>query len=263
LVTGSYRQGARFVTSREHGTRDWLLVYNLEGHARFGHAQGELVTGPGAMILLKPNTRHDYGTATGHPFWEPLWAHFIPRTAWLEWLEWPEAAPGILLLQLAGQNHQSRIVRRFRDMLRLNASAHRQREALAMNALEEILLWCDLSNPHHETTRLDRRIRRALDHISEHLAEPLAVATLATQCGLSPSHFARLFRAQIGETPQRYLELRRLGRARQLLEFTQEPIRLIARQVGFDNPFYFTLRFKRHSGLGPRDWRQRRARGRT
>jgi len=36
-------------------------------------------------------------------------------------------------------------------------------------------------------------------------------------------------------------------------------VRLIARQVGFENPFYFTQRFKRHSGASPRDWRQQRS----
>lgn len=259
LVTGSYRQGPRFVTYREHGTEDWVLIYNLEGHARFGHGTGDLTTGPGEIILLKPGTRHDYGTATDHPFWEPLWAHFIPRPEWLEWLDWPEAAPGLMSLRLTGHAQQGRILRRFRDMLRLNVSPHRLREALAMNALEEILLWCDLANPRKETARVDRRIRRSLDFISEHLAEPLTVARIASACGLSPSRFARLFRAETGETPQRYLEFQRLARARQLLEFTQEPIRHIARQVGFENPFYFTLRFKQHSGASPREWRRHSA----
>ncbi len=48
-------------------------------------------------------------------------------------------------------------------------------------------------------------------------------------------------------------------RARQLLEFTQEPVSAIARQVGFENPFYFTLRFRRHLGASPREWRQQQA----
>jgi AraC family transcriptional regulator of arabinose operon len=86
----------------------------------------------------------------------------------------------------------------------------------------------------------------------------MGVARIAAQCGLSPSRFAHLFRHQTGETPQRYLELQRLKRARELLEFTQEPIAVIARSVGYENPFYFTLRFKRHNGASPRQWRQRR-----
>ncbi len=259
LVAGHFHKGPRYLTYRAHGTRDWLLVYTLSGHGRYGHAAGEFITRPGDMILLKPGTLHDYGTARGHRHWEPLWAHFIPRPGWMELLEWPEIAPGLLHLPLAGHEWQARIVRRFREVLPLNAGPSRLREPLAMNALEEILLWCDLANPRHATAGLDHRISRSLDFICARFSEPLTVAAIAAHSGLSPSRFAHLFRAQTGETPQRYLELQRLNRARQLLEFTQEPVAAIARQVGFENPFYFTLRFKRHSGASPRHWRTQHA----
>ncbi|MFM1850553.1 MAG: hypothetical protein RIS54_237 [Verrucomicrobiota bacterium] len=255
LVTGTYRQVARFYTYRERGTDDWVLVYNAEGHARFGHANGDVLTGPGDMILLRPRFRHDYGTAPDRPLWVPLWAHFIPRPSWMEWLDWPEAAPGIHLLQLQGPQRKM-VERRFQFMLQINTGADRVRRELAMNALEEIILRCDRFNPRSETSQLDARIRVAVEFLSSHFAEPLTVTQVATRCGLSPSRFAHLFRTQTGQTPQRYLESLRLSRARQLLEFTQEPIRVVARQVGFENPFYFTLRFKQHSGAGPRDWRR-------
>ena len=35
------------------------------------------------------------------------------------------------------------------------------------------------------------------------------------------------------------------------------PIAVIAAEVGYENPFYFTLRFKNHSGLSPRDYRKK------
>jgi AraC family transcriptional regulator of arabinose operon len=258
LVTGHFRKGPRYATFRELGTRDWLLVYTLGGHGRYGHGRDAFVTQPGDLVLVRPGVRHDYGTARGARHWETLWAHFIPRPGWLSWLDWPAVAPGILHLPLRGHESAPRVARRCRDVVRLNAGPSRRREALALNALEEILLWCDLANPRRETTELDSRIRHSLEFICERFAEPLDVARIAAQCGLSPSRFAHLFRAQTGETPQRYLELQRLNRARQLLEFTQEPVGVVARSVGFENPFYFTLRFKRHSGASPRAWRLRR-----
>jgi len=263
LVTGHFRNGPRYAIHREQGTRDWLLIHTLGGHGRHGHARGEFITQPGDLVLIQPGVRHDYGTARGARHWELLWAHFLPRPGWLPWLDWPEVAPGIRHLAWRGHEAAPRLARRFRDVVRLNAGPSRQREALALNALEEVLLWCDLANPRRETAGLDSRIRRSLEFICEHFAEPLPVARLAAHCGLSPSRFAHLFRAQTGETPQRYLELQRFNRARQLLEFTQEPVAAVARSVGFENPFYFTLRFKRHSGASPRAWRRRlRSRGR-
>ncbi|MBS0631243.1 MAG: AraC family transcriptional regulator [Verrucomicrobia bacterium] len=262
LITGHFSKGPRYATYREHGTRDWLLVYTLSGSGRFGlgRGAGDFVTRPGDLVLLKPGTLHDYGTARGAAGWEPLWAHFIPKPEWLAWLQWPEVAPGLLHLKLAGHELQPRLVRRFRDVIRLNRGSHRLREAMALNALEEILLGGESINPRSAPAGLDDRIRRSLDFIWERFHEPLTVGAIAAHCGLSPSRFAHLFRAQTGETPQRYLELQRLNRARQLLEFTQEPVASIARAVGFENPFYFTLRFRRHSGASPRAWRAARKR---
>jgi AraC family transcriptional regulator of arabinose operon len=259
LVTGHFKVGPRYATYREHGTRDWLLVYTVSGRGRYGHAGGDFLTRPGDLTLLKPGTPHDYGTASPPGRWEPLWAHFVPDPDWLGWLDWPEAAPGLLHLALSGHELRPRIERRFRELIRLNAGSTRLREALARNALEEILLWGRLANPRRAAAEIDRRIRRALDFICEHFAEPLTVAAVAAHCGLSPSRFAHLFRAQAGEPPQRYLEQQRLARARQLLEFTQEPVAEIARQAGFDNPFYFSLRFRRHAGHSPRNYRARLA----
>jgi AraC family transcriptional regulator of arabinose operon len=258
LITGHFHEGSRYSTYREHGTRDWILVHTLSGHGRFGHARGEYMTQPGDVVLVEPGTLHDYGTAGGAENWELLWAHFIPLPHWLDLLDWPEVAPGIRVLPLAGHEFEARIVQRFRDALHLNASSMRLREAFAMNALEEVFLWCDHVNPHTATIGVDVRIRRALDFIHERFAQPLSVADMARQSGLSLSRFSHLFQRETGETPQRYLELRRLGRARELLQFTQAPVAEVARQVGYDNPFYFTLRFKRLTGEGPRAWRTAR-----
>jgi AraC family transcriptional regulator of arabinose operon len=67
---------------------------------------------------------------------------------------------------------------------------------------------------------------------------------------------AHLFRAQVGQTPQRFLEQQRLDRAKQLLAFTPNSIKTIAYELGFENPFYFTLRFKRYTGSSPRQYRK-------
>jgi AraC-like DNA-binding protein len=51
--------------------------------------------------------------------------------------------------------------------------------------------------------------------------------------------------------------LQRINRARQLLELTAMSIKEIAAEVGYENPFYFSLRFKKQTGTSPRDYRQK------
>jgi AraC family transcriptional regulator of arabinose operon len=264
LITGHFREGPAYSTWRARGTNDHLLILTRGGRARFGHggAQDALTAEPGDIVLLLPGTPHDYGTARGADHWELLWTHFLPRPHWLDWLGWPEAAPGLRHLSLRGHaTARERVEARLHDMHRLATGALSRRELFALNALEEALLWCDTVNPRSTEARLDPRVARALEYLLGHLGESVALPDLARVAGLSVSRLGHLFRAQVGLTPQQFVEKERIARAQQLLALTPRGVAAVAAEVGFDNPFYFTLRFKRQTGLSPRDWRRSRQGG--
>ena len=265
LVTGHFHETAGYETWRAHGTRDWLLIATLGGGGRFGHAGGEFTTGPGDLTLFRPGTRHDYGVAPGAGRWELLWTHFHPRPDWAPFLAWPEASPGLMRLHLEDGEGRRKALDRFAEAHALATgalpSAPRRREAFAMNALEACLLWCDTQNPLSELSQIDGRVRAAMEFLTRHLAEPITSDAVAAACGLSVSRLAHLFRAQVGLTPQQFLEARRMDRARRLLELTPRPVGVVAVEVGYENPFYFTQRFTRATGLSPRDYRKKHGGG--
>src|SRR5262249_39814281 len=149
-----------------------------------------------------------------------------------------------------------RVLERMKAMHRHARGALSSRGDFALNALEEVLLLADTQNPLRKS-RLDERMRAVVDFICRNLAEKISLDTLAEVSGLPVSRMAHLFRAQVGSTPQRFLEQQRLDRAMQLLAYTPHSIKTIAYELGFDNPFYFTLRFKRHTGMSPREYRRR------
>ena len=258
LTTGHFREDAAYATWRPRGTDDYLLILTLGGSGRFGHATGEVLASPGDVTLLCPGTRHDYGTSRGAKDWELLWAHFLPRPHWLEHLNWPEAAPGLLRLsrEETGETRE-RIDAALWRMHGYARGALPNRELFALNALEEALLWCHAANPRREEAHLDSRVQAAMQFLLENLRRPVAIAEVAGFVGLSSSRLAHLFRQQTGRTPQQFVEQERLTRARQLLSLTGRTIGAIATDVGFENPFYFTLRFKKQTGYAPRDWRKR------
>lgn len=265
LVTGHFHERAGYESWRARGTGDWLLIATVDGGGRFGYdlngQAGEFTTGAGDLVLFRPGTRHDYGVAPEPGRWELLWTHFHPRPEWTPWLAWPETAPGLMRLRLENTEAWGKILDRFREAHALATgalpSSPRHRETFAMNALEALLLWCDTQNPLSEPCRIDSRVQKAMEYLVRHLAEPVTIADLVTETGLSASRLAHLFRAQAGLTPQQFLEGRRLSRARQLLELTPRPIGAVAAEVGYENPFYFSLRFKRATGLSPRDYRKK------
>ena len=260
LVTGHFHEASGYETWRARGTGDWLLIATLGGGGRFGHAHGEFTTEPGDLTLFQPGTRHDYGVAASPGRWDLLWTHFHPRPDWAPLMAWPEAAPGLMRLHLEDGAVRQKALDRFEEVHALATgalpSAPRRRAAFAMNALEAVLLWCDTQNPLSVLPRMDARVQAAMEFLTRHLAEPVTMDALAGACGLSASRLAHLFRAQVGQTPQQFLEGQRMDRARRLLELTPRSVGAIAAEVGYENPFYFTLRFKRATGLSPRDYRK-------
>lgn len=253
LLTGHFRETSGYRAFREHGVADWLLIHTVSGRGRFGHAGGELIAEAGDWVLLRPGTRHDYGVEAELQRWELVWAHFQPRAEWLDWLAWPAVADG-LLRQHIDSDH---IAAQFLEVHRLLDNQHRRSEALAMNALEALLLACDAHNPHAEARPLDRRIQHALDFLDQHLAEKLLIDDVAEAVGLSPSRLAHLFREETGETVQGHLETRRMQLAADLLRRTGFPIKQIAGQCGFESQFYFSQRFRRFSGQSPLAFRSK------
>ena len=257
LVTGHFKEVTGYSSWRPHGTRDWLLILTLAGHGRFGTGKGDVVANANELVLIKPNSPHDYGVASGHAKWELIWAHFTPRTEWLDWLNWPEEGPGMMRLSLFDPTLARLIIARFTDAHRLATGPLRRRDELAMNAIEELLLWCDVINPRVDGTVLDDRIRAATDWLCRNQEKHVTLDILAEAVGMSVSRLAHLFRDQMNMPPLQYLELQRMRRARQLLEVSSLSVKQIASEVGFENPFYFTLRFKKSSGVSPTEYRKR------
>ncbi len=239
---------------RPRGLRDHLLMYTSSGHCRIRFPGGELVTEAGDMVLIAPWSPQDYGPDPGRGPWGVIWAVFQAQPAWLDYLAWPEASPGIARLPLDDLQIRRQAVARLDEAQALSMGGLPNRAALAMNALEAALLWC--WNQWRGATRLDPRIKRAVAWMCGHLAEPIDLSRAAHEAGLSLPHFARLFRRHVGTTPQRFLEERRIERACALLRATALPVKEVAERTGFASAFYFSSRFRRRMKRSPRDYRR-------
>jgi AraC family transcriptional regulator of arabinose operon len=246
-------------TIRPRGSGDWLLIYTLAGSGLYRFAGGEYATRPHEVTLYRPDDAHDYQLAPGARRWDLLFAHFQVRAEWLAWLDWPAPARELMVLRLEDPALRRRVIGALHTMVRHFRSARLRRDAFSMHALEAALLWCDAANPRQATSRLDPRVSRAMDFICRNPALPYSEAGLVRAAGLSASRLRHLFRAQAGQSIRDFQERQRMERARQLLTLSGQTIGEISGELGFSNPFYFTLRFKKWSGESPRAFRRRTA----
>lgn len=88
-------------------------------------------------------------------------------------------------------------------------------------------------------------------------AEDHSVARLAERAGLSPRHFARLFRSEVGMTPADWVEAARVAAARRRLEAEGLSPKQVAALTGFANADTLRRAFVRHVGITPAEFRRR------
>jgi transcriptional regulator GlxA family with amidase domain len=109
------------------------------------------------------------------------------------------------------------------------------------------------------TEEQNRRLLRARDAMDRDYSEPLDIRALARIALVSEAHFIRTFRATFGETPNRYLQRRRVERAMFLLRSTDRPVTDICMDVGFSSLGTFSRVFRDIVGEPPSAYRTRGA----
>ncbi len=95
--------------------------------------------------------------------------------------------------------------------------------------------------------------------IATHPAADLSVPSLAKRMQLSPRHFARLFRGEVGITPASWVEAARIAAARRLLEEGKDAPKQVAALCGFADADTLRRAFARQVGVTPAEYRKRYA----
>ena len=104
---------------------------------------------------------------------------------------------------------------------------------------------------------LSEPVEKTLMLFSENMAHDWSITDLSSSFGLTTPYYIRLFKREMGESPLSYLSGLRARRAAQLLLHSESSINCIGSDVGWDEPGYFSRRFRHHFGVSPREYRQK------
>ena len=102
----------------------------------------------------------------------------------------------------------------------------------------------------------DFRVRRSLSLMQERFAEETPMDDLAREVGLSRPHFFKLFKMQMGITPNLYLNTLRAEHAIDELMTTRKSVTDIGLDLGFASQASFTRFFSSNVGIPPTDYRR-------
>jgi len=99
---------------------------------------------------------------------------------------------------------------------------------------------------------------RLESYVEAHLGEDLSLASLASEVGISRSHFSRGFKQTVGQSPFEWLRVKRIERAKRLLLDGVLSVAEVAIATGFADQAHLTRAFGRIVGLPPGAWQRLR-----
>lgn len=95
----------------------------------------------------------------------------------------------------------------------------------------------------------------AARYINNHFYEKIRIQDLAKHIGISRSYLVKLMKQEIGMSPQEYLIETRMRKASDLLGRSNDPVRSVAAECGYDDALAFSKVFKSRFGLNPSEYR--------
>jgi len=102
---------------------------------------------------------------------------------------------------------------------------------------------------------IDERVTEVVNLLFAHpIGAPLDLKELAASVGLSVVHLNRLFQREMGTTPRRFFENRRIEYATDCLRMSDVRIKEVALTLGFIHLSHFSKWFKSSSGRSPREF---------
>ena len=102
--------------------------------------------------------------------------------------------------------------------------------------------------------REDPEMRKILQMIEENIDSPLWVKDLAARCGYSANYFRLIFRERVGVPPNRYINHRKIERAKELMLYSELNVSQIAEKLSYQSIHYFSRLFKQMTGIPPSEY---------
>ncbi len=209
----------------------------------------------GDFVWINCHRPHEHGAIRADP-WEVFWVRIEgPRLEQMCSILTAQASP------IFDRFDRAAAVPVFRELFQLIASNAPEAPALIHAAVARLLALAFCARQHHVDTDpvVPPVLSKPVERMKLFYFERHTVAGLANLAGMSPTHFARVFKTAFGTSPIDWLRRERISQAKRRLAETDASIKEIAEQTGFTDRYFFSKDFKRHTGLTPRAFRQREA----
>jgi AraC family transcriptional regulator of arabinose operon len=250
---GYYPKAKDHYTYRKKGLAENFLFYCVDGHGWYQIDDQRYEVGPNEFFILPQNREHSYGSSGDHP-WSIYWVHFGG-----------DSLQELNDTQVVQKHFKPFHVKNNAEVLSLFTKIYKTLELgysidnllFANMCLSHYISLFIYNSRHYSVTASDKTdcVDSAILHMQEHINENISLNELSKQYNYSVSRFSNLFKKKTGYAPIDYFVQMKMQKACQQLDFTNESIKNIAFSMGFDDPYYFSKRFRTVIGMSPKKYR--------
>ncbi len=252
---GDFLAHGKYYTTRE-GLPSYLIKYTVSGEGTLDYGGQSVRLPAGHFFWIDCMNPQSYRTSDPAGNWRVLWVHFHGAGCAYFLEQFLSATGGRSDAVLPVDSPVPSLLQSILELYgkgRHGSDADLRAAALLTSLMSE----CVSAASRKSDGAATGAVREARDYLLLHYAEPVTLDVLARVLSLSKYHLQKLFRRQVGQTPNEFLNDLRLNHAKEFLRATDEPVARIAEAVGFENASYFIRRFKRHEGVTPAVYRRR------
>ncbi len=239
---------------RSRTLRDFALVYLIEGEGSLRSGSRPPVRVPErSCFFLFPGVQHLYGPDRGQR-WKEIWVLFggdVPENLMKKGFFGPGKAvhhpPDYRRTEMEQE------LRRLADLAALHPPEYQLESVpILMHLLLLLLVPPTALREHGEKARA-MKIREIL---SKHISSREKISSFFHTESMSYNTLRMECRRLLGRSPGELLLSIKMEKAKELLIWTDLPVKLIAEQTGFDDPYHFSRVFRSAAGLSPRNFRK-------
>jgi AraC-like DNA-binding protein len=231
---------------------EWIWCLRGQGWVQVGGKRHRV--GEGDLVWVNCHYPHRYGAVEGDP-WEVYWVRAEGRD--LDKLARLLQVGSGPVIGLAAE--RERMTAGFEEVFRQMGGIRPCDLAGAHAVMTEWIARCFAERLHDEQglqAEMPEAVREAMQQMRLYYSKPIRVAELAAQVGMPESSFTRQFRKATGTSPIAWLRQERIKQAKRRLLESDDPIKEVARQVGYSDQYFFSKDFKKMTKLTPSQFRE-------
>lgn len=247
----------KFVPGKHYSYNDYLMLYSIEGTARYTKSRTTVYIQPHSVVMSACNTPLTFTRVSRD--WN--FYYFIIGGSHAKLFYNLVRTQNNIILSNPFVNVLDSCMELYNILYNAESPAndtwlHLNTSLLIQNIFNTLYeLGHNIRKIKEITPAQETVVNMALKYISENYKSELDIDTICNEISFSKYYFCKIFKKQMGITVHQYVNEFRINKAKELLAYSQLSVSSIAGQVGFKTPLTFMRAFERSVHMTPSEYR--------